>query len=1049
MLEASSLMPSVVLSCFFLSGASGLILELLWTRMLTLVFGSTALAVSTVLTAYMGGLGLGSYLAGKFSDRLKDPVRAYALAEAAIGIYALSVPWIIGFYPGLNQWLWATFGDRYTLLSVLRFFASAGLLIVPTTLMGATLPILARYFVSRPLELGRVSLRLGTLYAINLFGAVAGSFLAGFIFLPMVGIRNTNWIAASFDITLAVAIVVAKRLVPAKTPAAVSDGSAAATEEAATTVAAAPAKPSVTVGLAARRAVLLAFAVSGATAMALQVLWTRALAVIIGSSIFSFTIILLAFLIGLGLGSATFGRLVERFRNPVRALALTHLGIVGCIGLSYLITDRLPFVFTYLLSSTMVSADAVLICQFTLACLTVLPSTFLMGAIFPITVRVVTGDLATVGRDVGFAYALNTVGAIVGSFFSGFVILPQLGLQRGIYLAAVVDLALAALLFSVATSLPRRRRMVGIATAVAMAVAALFLPRWNLTNFSIGFFRISMARDYIDMVERRHQKKKWQTPKLVYYKDGIATTVSVDQWGKVFSMKNNGKVDASNDADMPTQISVGLLPLLLYNNDYAPKVALIGYGSGVTAGATTQYPIDSLEVVELEPAIYEAAHFFDNVNHRPTENPKVKAIAGDGRNFLSQRRDRYDVLISQPSNPWITGVSNLFTREYFQQVKARLADDGIFCQWAQLYEMAPWNIKAIYRTLASEFPYVMVFAAEDLSSDTILIASRKPIELDIRKIARAFENPVTAAEAKRAGFESPHDVPAFLLLNSEEVRSFTAGAQLTTDDNALIEFAAPRDLLRYQAYDPYLAKVYGPMWPYGHLTGVVEGYDGQNRASDMARLARSLLAHGKSREAKLWQGRAEQAAQGKGPNPDVEHARLLLNLVATREDRDPELPLAPDEGLTPPVIPSNLAADVATRVTDEYRDITAQVEKNKYASAFKIIEDWPEQTWGGKLGKDFSLLTGFLDYKAEFYGDAIDELKPLADDAAYAAKRPELLYYLGRSYFANASCAKAVAALERYVDLQKALGRPLLPASAEEDADSEAEKPQDAAPVVP
>ena len=161
-------MPSVVLTCFFLSGASGLILELLWTRMLTLVFGSTALAVSTVLTAYMGGLGLGSYLAGKWCDRLKDPVRAYALTEAAIGLYALAVPWIISFYPGLNQGLWAAFGDRYGLLSLLRFAASAGLLIVPTTLMGATLPILARYFVSRPYELGRVSLRLGTLYAVNL-----------------------------------------------------------------------------------------------------------------------------------------------------------------------------------------------------------------------------------------------------------------------------------------------------------------------------------------------------------------------------------------------------------------------------------------------------------------------------------------------------------------------------------------------------------------------------------------------------------------------------------------------------------------------------------------------------------------------------------------------------------------------------------------------------------------------------------------------------------------------------------------------------------------
>jgi spermidine synthase len=791
--------------------------------------------------------------------------------------------------------------------------------------------------------------------------------------------------------------------------------------------------------------VLFSFAVSGATAMTLQVLWTRALAVIIGSSIFSFTIILLAFLIGLGSGSAVFGRLVGRLRDPVRGLALTHLGIVACIGLSYLITDRLPFIFTYLLSSTLVSADAVLTCQFALACLTVLPSTFLMGAIFPITVRVVTGELATVGRDVGFAYALNTLGAIIGSFFSGFVILPSLGLQHGIYLAAVMDLALALLLFAVAPALPRPRRLAGMAAAVGMALLALLLPRWNLTNFSIGFFRISMARDYIEMVEHRHLRKKWQMPKLVYYKDGIATTVSVDQWGKVFSMKNNGKVDASNDADMPTQISVGLLPLLLYDNDHPPKVAIIGYGSGVTAGAATQYPIASLEVVELEPAIYEAAHFFDDVNHRPTENPKVKAIAGDGRNFLTQRRDLYDVIISQPSNPWITGVSNLFTREYFQSVKSRLAEDGIFCQWAQLYEMAPWNIKAIYRTLADEFPFVMVFAAEDLSSDTILIASRKPIDLDIRKIARAFANPVTAAEAKRAGFDSPHDVPAFLLLGTEEMRSFTAGAQFNTDDNALIEFAAPRDLLRYQAYDPYLAKVYGPMWPYGHLTGLAHGYDSENRASDMARLGRSLLAHGKTREAKLWQARAAAAGPGTA-NPDVAHTRLLLDLVATREDRDPEIPLAPDGGLAPPVLPQGLIPAVATRVREEYVDVSAQVEKQKYASAFKIVEDWPEETWGGKLGKDFALLTGFLDYKAEFYGDAIDELKQLADDAEFVRRRPELLYYLGRSYFANANCAKAVAALERYIPAQQALGRPLLPLSARLE---EAERSQSDGPVVP
>jgi spermidine synthase len=1015
-------MPTVVLCCFFLSGASGLILELLWTRMLTLVFGSTALAVSTVLATYMGGLGLGSYLAGKIADRIKKPVRAYALAEAAIGLYALAVPWLIHFYPGLNHWLWATFGDHYTLLSLLRFVASAALLIVPTTLMGATLPLLARYFVSRPFEFGRVSLRLGTLYAVNIFGGVSGSFLAGFISLPLIGVRRSNFLAASFDLSLAAAILIAQRFSRRwpTAPAGPSLDELAAQAQPADT-----GGPVVT--SRARRAVLFAFAVSGATAMTLQVLWTRALAVIIGSSIFSFTIILLAFLIGLGAGSAAFGRLAQRFRDPVRSLALVHLGIVAAIGFSYLVTDRLPYVFTYLLSSTSITADAVLVCQFTLACIAVLPSTFLMGAIFPITVRVVTAGLGRVGRDVGSAYALNTVGAIVGSFLSGFVVLPQLGLQKGIYVSAVLDLGLAALLFAVSSSLAPSRRILGMAGAAGMALLALALPRWNLTDFSIGFFRVSMARDYIEIVEHRHQKKKWQMPKLVYYKDGIATTVSVDQWGKVFSMKNNGKVDASNDADMPTQISVGLLPLLLYQNDHPPKVALVGFGSGVTAGAITQYPIASLEVVELEPAIYQASHFFDDVNRRPLENPKVRALAGDGRNFLSQRSDKFDVIISQPSNPWITGVSNLFTREYFQDVKARLRDDGIFCQWAQLYEMAPWNIKAIYRTLVEEFPYVMVFAAEDLSSDTIVIASRHAINLDVRQIARAFENPITAAEAKRAGFASPHDVPAFLLLGPEELRSFTAGAAVNTDDNALIEFAAPRDLLGYAKFDPYLAKIYGPMWPYGRLSELVAGYDGPDRALATARLARSLLAHGKAREAHLWQRRAEAAGSG----PEVAHSRLLLDLVATREDRDPEITLAPDDGLQPPVPPPGLAPAVAERVRVDYQQIAALVDKNKYASAFKVVDDWPEETWGGKLGQDVALLTGVLEYKAEFYGDAIDELKPLADNAEYVKRRPELLYYLGRSYYANANCAKAVAALERFIDGQGALGRPLLPASAD------------------
>jgi spermidine synthase len=433
---------AVILACFFLSGASGLILEMLWTRMLTLVFGSTTLAVSTVLTAFMGGLGLGSYLAGRFADRLKTPVRAYALAEARSASTRCSCR---SRSRSIRRSTVALGGLRGPLRAALRAALRRvrGPLIVPTTLMGATLPILARHFVQHPWELRRCRPAHRHALRVNLFGAVAGSFFAGFVFLPTFGLRWTNVTAAAFNMTLAAAIIVARRFIrsgqadlptsaQAPTFEALLDQAAAEG-----TIAAQSLPPEPIVDARARRVALGAFIVSGATAMTLQVMWTRALAVLIGSSIFSFTIILVAFLVGLGIGSAVFGRLSQRTAHPVRWLGGLHLGIAVAVGVSYLSTDRIPFVFTWLLRSTSFGVDTILVCQFVLACVTVLPATILMGGVFPLTVRIATTRLETVGRDVGNAYALNTIGAIFGSFLSGFVVLPKLGLQRGIYASVV------------------------------------------------------------------------------------------------------------------------------------------------------------------------------------------------------------------------------------------------------------------------------------------------------------------------------------------------------------------------------------------------------------------------------------------------------------------------------------------------------------------------------------------------------------------------------------------------------------------------------------
>ena len=302
------------------------------------------------------------------------------------------------------------------------------------------------------------------------------------------------------------------------------------------------------------------------------------------------------------------------------------------------------------------------------------------------------------------------------------------------------------------------------------------------------------------------------------------------------------------------------------------------------------------------------------------------------------------------------------------------------------------------------------------------------MKLDLNVVERAFRDPGTRAEARRAGLTSPHDVFAYLLLGPEELESFTAGAPDNTDDNARIEFSAPRDLLGYAKFDPYLAKVYGPLWPYGRLSEVVSGYDEPNRSAKCGLLARSLLAHGKSREAELWTRRAEAA----GDTPEARRARLLLDLVSTRLDRDPEIALAPEDDLQAPVVPPKVAAAqpaLVGRVASEYPQILAAISARRYATAYDVLGRWPEALWTG-LGKDFALVSGFLEYKAEFYNDAVDDLRPLSDDAAFVARRPEVLYYLGRAYYANASYVKAVDALERFIKSQTILARPLLPASA-------------------
>jgi spermidine synthase len=1013
-------MTAAVLTCFFLSGASSLALELVWTRELTLVFGSTALAMSTVLSVFMGGLGLGSLLAGRIADRISDRPRAYALCEGGIGLYAIMVPFFLRGYPGLNQALYQTLGDHPVGLSLGRFIAAALLLIVPTTMMGATLPVLARHFAGDGEAAGtrrRIGATVGGLYALNTFGEVTGTFFGGFVLLPAIGVTATNYAAAGINLALAVLVLVTRNRRPERDPepaaAAEPDDFIATPRD--------------------RRLALVAFGLSGAAAMVCQVLWTRALAIVIGSSVYSFTLILLAFLIGLGCGAALCARLLHRSRRPTAWLGLVHFAVAATIALSVRLMDRLPGAFLALLRGGSFSVDGIIFCQFVLAALAVLPATLCMGAVLPLTVRIYAARRERVGRDVGIAYSVNTLGAIVGSFAAGFLVLPLLGLERGLKLGAFISLALAAAFLLVGAS----RRVVAAMALCLVGLGIARLPRWSLEHFSAGLFRVSIAREIIEA-------DKWSLPRLEYYHDGIATTVSVEKWGKTLALKNNGKVDASNGDDMATQIMVGLMPLIFHPTalERPPKVAVIGFGSGVTIGAVSQFPIGHADVVELEPAVVEAGvRYFGPYNHHPESNPKIRVLIGDGRNFLNQApalgpaADRYDVIISEPSNPWITGVSNLFTTDYWTLARGRLAEDGVFCQWAQLYEMSPRNIKTILRSFASVFPYTYVFAAEDLSSDVILVAANHPLPLDVKSLERNFAHPTLGPELRRGGVGSAEDVISYLLLTPDEIPAFTAGSPVNTDDNALIEFNAPRDLYGYMRYDPYLARVYGTDWPYGrfeqYLTGLGEGPE---RAATEQRLARALLQHGKRAQAIRFADRAH--AHGAAPG----RVDQLIALLSERPVSDDEVPLArvsePDtpgtpgtidplglDALDPPRVPPGTSPSEAARIAHDYLEVERSARAKAWAHALYAIRAWPEK-YVDEGGLDLELLVGFLLYKADLNEDAIDRLKPLVDDAAFCARRPAALYYLARAEYGDAMYEPAVRNMERYLERAASAPRP-------------------------
>lgn len=833
---------------------SGLVYQVVWVRELVLVFGATTFAVSTVLTAFMGGLALGSFYFGRRSEKVTRPLRLYGLLEIGIGVYGLAVPFIFAVLPLIYHPIWQWLQLSFFTLSIVRFLFAILVLILPTALMGATLPILSSYY-ARDARL--IGLRVGSLYSLNTFGAVFGAAATGFVLIPMLGMHATTAMAAAINIILGfVALKLSRNVEPA---VASCDEDDAVDEGRALEDATVPrgkrrfvAWLSILMGAyrasrsrianrkqgsqAARNSISSAtentdrrriittlggFAVSGFIALSYEVIWSRVLALIIGSSVYAFSIMLTTFLIGLAVGASVASRLVDRIRHPVFVFALIEVGVgVTSFMGAYLFND-LPYVFVQIYRVAGSSSFGVLlVARFLIASLVMILPTLLLGALFPLVIKIVSSgerERAS-GRTVGDAYAANTIGAIAGSFASGFILIPFLGLLGSLRLCSALNFVIAALLFIASNqSVPEKarrgdrekgrkerrkssrlpvplfpgRRILAslgvIVSVLCIGAIALFEPPWDSEVMSSAVYRYAPQLSGKSKQELFDFLKRGQG-ETVFYKEGITATVAVQQQNGGRVLKVNGKPEASTTGDMPTQILIGALPLLV--RQQTDNVLLIGLGSGVTLGSVEQFPVKRVTCVELEPAVVEATRHFEDVNNRPLEDPRLRLISNDGRNFIYTTDEKFDVIVSEPSNPWLTGVANLFTLEYFKRGAAALKDDGLFGQWLQLYEMAPEDVRTLVATFRAAFPYVYVFRGAE--GDLMLLGSKNERQLNMSIIKSHFDNPKIAADLKRINTIRPADLISRFYLGPEEVSKLSNGAALNTDNNALIEFNAPR-----------------------------------------------------------------------------------------------------------------------------------------------------------------------------------------------------------------------------------------------------------------
>ena len=744
---------------FAVSGACGLIYEVVWSQLMIRVMGGTTFAIATVLVAFMGGLGLGGYWGGRLSQTTRRPARIYGVFEIAIGVYALVLPLLLDAVVPLYRFVYPVASGQIVALTMMRFVISGLILLVPTVLMGATLPLLIEHGVRGGRGVGRSA---GWMFATNTLGAFLGAAADGYLLIPLLGVSRTTWLAAGLNGVVGLtAILMATAHTPARD---------ARTADSADSGAAVLVEPWRAQRPAAARVTLTLFALSGVAAMIYQVVWTRVLVPHLGPHTYSFTCVLCAFILGLALGAITATRWADRTRNPLYLFGCIETAVATGGLIVAVLLDAFPIAVRRIAGSLYTAPAWMLTAEFAAVMLLLIIPTFALGMIYPVAVRIVAGQANHAGRSAGRAYAANTLGAIVGSFLAGFVLIPtsSIGLLGAMLIGVAIHAACGlVMLFYSATDGIRALPALPVALCVCVLPAWAYVPPLRQVEFAQASYMVRgpdvPAQDY----------------KILYYREGTDATVVVARRDDFKSLMINNKADGSTSiADATTQLLAGHLPMLLA--DQPRDVLVVGWGTGMTTGAVSLYDsVEHIDAVEISEAVISADREFADVNYAVRNDPRLHLIRQDGRNHLLLTDKRYDVIISEPSNPWVAGMAGLFTQEYYTACKNHLTDRGVFLAWMHSYTVDPEVFRSILRTVATVMPHVSLWGCR---GDFMMVASNTPLDVPLAVWLERIGAPRIQADLARIGYDRPEQILAMYIGDRDLILRWTEGVPLHRDD---------------------------------------------------------------------------------------------------------------------------------------------------------------------------------------------------------------------------------------------------------------------------